>query len=214
MGPGLDAIQMRIVADGLEDNVKLKISDKGPTDFLVPESFTMKDIVAKIGSIAGRNPIGRLTLMCHGIGMMAEGEINADNGEVLRLPPGASKLVSRIYGGYGLIIGREGLNSLTVRDWTALKGRFTPTGLVVVCGCAAADSGPTYTTASGDILTGDGPALMKALSAATGASVVAAVRLQQLVMDWYLSTVDRGAFVGPTYLFKPDGTQTLNLASY
>jgi hypothetical protein len=214
MADDLSAIDMRVVADGLEEGIKLKISDRGPTDFLVPEDYSMKEIVTKIGSIAGRRPIRRLTLMCHGLGMLAEGDINPRNGEQMNLPAGASRLVSRIYGGYGLIIGDDLLNGLSVRDWAPLKGRFTATGLIVVCGCAAADSGPTHTTSRGKVMTGDGPALMKALSATTGASVVAAVQLQELAMDWYLGTVDRGPFVGPTYLFKPDGSQTLNLASY
>jgi hypothetical protein len=210
MAPGLDAIDMRVVDGSLD----LKVANSGPADLVVSAHATMKEIVAKIGSAAGRNPIARLTLMCHGFGMMAYGDTNSRTGEGLSLPGGGSKLVCRIYGGYGLELGSESLNLVTVGAWSSLKGRFTPNGLIVVFGCAAADTGPTYTLSDGKMLTGDGPALMKALSAATGVSVVAAVHLQNLVENWYLHTVDRGPFVGPTYLFRPDGTQTQNAASY
>lgn len=210
MVSGLDAIDMRVVDGSLD----LKVSNSGPADFVVPSNSTMKEIVAKIASAAGRNPIARLTLMCHGFGMMAYGDINSDTGEGLSLPRGGSKLVCRIYGGYGLELGKESLNLVTVYDWSSLKGKFTPNGLIVVYGCAAADIGPTYTDPNGKMLTGDGPALMKGLSAATGVSVVAAVHLQNLVQNWYLGTVDRGPFIGPTYLFRPDGTQIQNAASY
>lgn len=202
-----DPIEMRVV-DG---SLGRKIPDKGPADFLVPDSFSIKDIAAKIRTLAGANPIGRLTLVCHGFGMMAHGDMHGS--QRLSLPPGASKLVCRIYGGYGLELGKEGLDLRNVSDFAALKGSFSASGMIVVYGCAAADSGPTYSD-GGRTFTGDGPALRKALSSATGASVVAAVQLQTVVQNWYLGTVDRGPFLGATYLFTPDGSQTRNLASY
>jgi hypothetical protein len=207
---GPDAIDMRVV-DG---SLKLKISNTGPGDLVVSAAFTMKEIVAKIGAAAGRQRIGRLTLMCHGFAMMAHGDVNPDTGEKLRLPAGGSKLVCKVYGGYGLELGSEDLNLTTVSAWSAMKGRFSADGIIIIYGCAAADTGPTHTLSGGRVLTGDGPALMRALSAAAGVPVVAAIYLQNLDQNWYLGTVDRGEFVGPTYLFKPDGTQIQNVASY
>lgn len=67
-----DPIEMRVV-DG---SLGRKIPDKGPADFLVPDSFSIKDIAAKIRTLAGANPIGRLTLVCHGFGMMAHGDMH------------------------------------------------------------------------------------------------------------------------------------------
>jgi hypothetical protein len=55
---------------------------------------------------------------------------------------------------------------------------------------------------------------MRALAAATGASVRAPVRLQTVTQNWYLGIADRTAFVGPTYLFTPTGQQTLDAACY
>jgi len=200
-------IEMRVV-DG---SLGRRIPDKGPADFLVPGSFSIMDIAAQIPALAGANPIGKLTLVCHGFGIMAHGDMYRS--QSLSLPAGGSKLVCRVYGGYGLELGGEGLDLRNVNDFAALKGSFSSSGIIVVYGCAAADTGPTYNE-GGRTFTGDGPALMKALAAATGASVVAAVQLQTVVQNWYLGTVDRGPFLGATYLFTPDGRQTRNLASY
>lgn len=210
----VNPIDMRVLDSRLGD----KVSDRGSTDFVVPENYAINDVVAKIHGMAKEKPINRLTLICHGIGMMVYGDMYTKTGKTVVLPgitssdPSAS--VCKIYGGYGLELGKEGLSLENVDNFRGLKGSFSCTGVFVICGCAAADTGPTYTDPSGRTLTGDGPKLMRALAAATGASVIAAVRLQTAVQNWYARTADRAAFVGPTYLFTPDGRQTLNAASY
>jgi hypothetical protein len=205
------AVDVRV----LDSDVGSKIYDKGPTDFVVPNAYTIKDIATKIRALAGPNPIGRLTFICHGLGMMAYGDIYPKTGERLQLSNNANKLVCRVYGGYGLGLGKEVLNLTTINDLSLLKGNFAPNGLIVIFGCAAADMGPTHTPPGGTALTGDGPTLMKRLTAVTGVSVVAAVHLQDVVTpNFMLGAVDRQPFIGPTYLFKPDGSQTLNAASY
>jgi hypothetical protein len=198
----------------LDSSLGRKVSNMGPTDLVVLDSFTIRDIAAKILALARPNRIGRLTVICHGFAMMAYGDVYPKTGQRLSLPNPANKLVCRVYGGYGLELGKQGLDLGTVGDFSLLKGNFDPNGLIIICGCAAADTGPTHTVASGATLTGDGPALMKKLAVVTGAPVVAAVQLQTVVQNWYLGTADRGPFIGPTYLFKPDGSQTLNAASY
>ena len=208
-------IDVRVVDRGLFDpDPRRKPAGVGTADLVVPDSDSIKDIAAKICALARPNPIGRLTLICHGFGMMAYGDVYSKNGEGLNLPTPDGKLVCRIYGGYGLELGKESLNLGTVGDFSLLRGNFGPNGLIIIFGCAAADTGPTYTLPDGRTITGDGPALMKRLAAVTGVPVVAAVNLQAVIQSWYLNTVDRGPFIGPTYLFKSDGSQTLNAASY
>src|SRR5262249_10347910 len=98
-------------------------------------------------------------------------------------------------------------NASTFRQ---LRGRFSEDGVMEIFGCAAADTGPVLDST----LTGDGPTLMRTLAAATGAAVRAAIRLQQVTQNWYLKTADRGPFVGPTYLFKPNGQKIVETACY
>jgi len=111
--------------------------------------------------------------------------------------------VSRIYGGYGLEFGRDNVDLATVASFGRLRGRFTDGGMIVVFGCAAAERGPYL----GEQLSGDGPALMRALARFAGAPVRASDSLQDVPMNWYLGTADRGAWRGRTFVFLPDGRQ-------
>lgn len=213
----VDKINVRIV-DG---DLGAKVSDMGATDFVVPSTYRIKDAVAKIRALAGPNPIGRLTVICHGVGMLAHGDVNPGTGERLSLPNNSNKFVCRIYGGYGLDLGKDRLSLTNVMDFLPLKEKFDPGGVIIIYGCAAADTGPTHTIPLNDeyaslgmTFTGDGPALMKKLAAVTGVSVVAATELQTVMQNSLLRTADRMPFVGPTYRFTPDGSQTLNAASY
>lgn len=197
----------------LDGSLGSKVLDMRATDFVVPSTYSIKETATKIRALAGPNPISRLTLICHGVGMLAHGDTNPSTGERMRLPNSVYKLACRIYGGYGLDLGKDSLDLTNVVDFSPLKGTFGQSGLIVIFGCAAADTGPTHTVA-GSTFTGDGPALMKKLAEVTGVPVVAAIQLQTVIQNWYLGTADRGPFVGSTYLFKPDGSQTLNAASY
>lgn len=209
-------INMRVV-DG---DLAKKVYDAGPYDFVVPKTFTISDTVTRIRAAAGSNPILKLTLICHGIGVMTYGDIDVYSGRPVALPginrsdPGDPRQsICRIYGGYGLSLGAENLDLRNVCSFGGLRGHFSCDGVIIIFGCAAADTGPTVLR-DGSNLTGDGPLLMRILASHTGASVVAAVTLQNVDQNWYLGTADRRAFVGDTYRFTPDGRQIGNAASY
>jgi hypothetical protein len=177
-----------------------------PTDLVVPKTFSIEDVVAAIYDRAKGKQISRLTVICHGVGVMVYGDMETDSKKTVVLP-GSSKshpsaAVCKIYGGYGLNLGKGTLSITNAPTFGQLKGWFSDGAVFEICGCAAADTGPAVGT-----LTGDGPALMRALAAATGAAVRAPIRLQTVNQNWYLGTADRTAFAGPTFLFMPDGRQ-------
>ena len=83
---------------------------------------------------------------------------------------------------------------------------------VVVDVVASSEQNPDYQVSVGDL---------EAWEKAHGAIPANAILLVKTGFStrwpdaaWYLGTADRGPFIGPTYLFKPDGSQTLNTASY
>jgi hypothetical protein len=208
-------INMRVLDGELGD----KISDAGSHDFVVPNTFMINDVVVRIRARAGCNPINSLTLICHGIGIMVYGDRDVtETGRTVVLPgikrSDPSESICRVYGGYGLRLGKEDLGLKNVCSFAALRGHFSSNGVIIIFGCAAADTGPTLTYPDGSNLTGDGPKLMRILASHTGASVIAAARIQNAYQNWYLKTADRVAFNGDTYLFTPDGRQMRNAASY
>jgi len=216
-----DPINMRVVDSDLGD----KVHDAGPYDFVVPNTLMMKDVVAQIRGRAGCNPINSLTLICHGRNAFVygdtelEGDTEWTRGQTVVLPgrtrSDASESICRTYGGYGLVLGKEDLNLKSVCSFGGLRGAFRrdSKGVIIIFGCAAADTGPTYTDRSGQTLSGDGPRLMRTLASHTRASVIAAVTIQRAYQNWYLKTADRIAFNGDTYFFTLDGRQIRNPAA-
>lgn len=198
------AIQTR----AMDFRVAPKLADPQPQDVLVTKSMSVADAVTAILAKSGGQPLSRLTLISHGWGVLMEANISEEF-KVSVPTPGPSNVsraapnVSRIYGGYGLEFGRDNLDMGTVSAMGGLRGRFTDGGIIVVFGCAAADTGPNIS----DHMSGGGPALMKAISRFAGVPVRASDSLQEVPVNWYLGTADRGNFVGRTFLFKPDGQQ-------
>jgi len=198
------AIQLR----AMDAEVGKKIHDRQPQDVFVTKSMSVSDAVGEILARTAGQQISRLTIIAHGIGVMMEANI-PDGFNVSVPTPGPSNVsraapnVSRIYGGYGIAFGRDELTLATVAAFGRLNGRFTNGGIIVLFGCAAADTGPYL----GERMSGDGPALMKAIARYAGAPVRASDSLQDVSINWYLGTADRGAWVGRTFLFMPDGRQ-------
>jgi hypothetical protein len=209
------AIQMR----AMDHRVAEKLFDRQPWDVLVGGSMSVAGAVGAILSNLGSRKLSRLTLICHGYGALVEGNV-APGYSASVMPPGPPNFTppaanySKIYGGYGLEFGNDDLTLGTVAPFGRLKGAFTDGGLIVVFGCAAAERGPFL----GEKLSGDGPALMKAMARLAGAPVRAADSLQVVSTNFYLGTADRGAWSGRTLLFQPDGRQvdesTLGMSVY
>jgi len=211
----VDAIQVR----AMDFRVAPRLADQQPQDVIVAESMSVADAVSAILARSVHYVISRLTLISHGYGTLIEGNAAPAHSMSVELPGPANvsrapARVSRIYGGYGLEFGHDDLNSASVATFGRLRGRFTDGAILVVFGCAAGDKGP----AINDSLTGDGPALMKALARQTGVPVRASDKLQDVPVNWYLGTADRGGWVGRTILFTPDGRQVdesaLNMSVY
>lgn len=198
------AIQTR----AMDYRVADKLADPQAQDVFVTKSMSVSDAVSAILAKSGGKPLSRLTLISHGYGVLME-ENASEEYKVSIATPGPSNVsraappVSRIFGGYGLEFGRDNLDMGTVSALGALRGHFTDGGIIVVFGCAAADTGPNIS----DHMSGGGPALMKSISKFAGVPVRASDSLQEVPVNWYLGTADRGTFVGRTFLFKPDGSQ-------
>jgi hypothetical protein len=202
------AIQIR----ALDTRVASKLTNREPADVIVTERITVADAVTAILRNLGVNQLSRLTLIMHGFGVLMEGNRAPDFRLSVPLPNqlNVSRPVAnfcKIYGGYGLEFGRDQLSLGTVAPFARLKGKFTSGGLLVIFGCAAADSGPDLGTIKGERLSGNGPQLLRQLALLTGAPVRAADSLQQVTTNWMMGSADRGPWTGRTFLFMPDGRQ-------
>lgn len=198
------AIQMR----AMDFRVASKLTDQQPQDVIVTESMSVADAVSAILSKCASQPLSRLTLISHGYGVLMEANVSPEYKASVPTPgpanvSRAAPNVSRIYGGYGLEFGRDDLDMTTVATFGRLRGHFTDGAIIVVFGCAAADTGPSL----GRHLSGNGPSLMRAIAGYAGVPVRASDVLQEVPANWYLGTADRGAWAGRTFLFYPDGRQ-------
>jgi len=197
----------------LDADVAPKLANREPWDVIVTEKMTAADAVSAILANLGPNKLSRLTLIVHGVGVLMEGNRAAGHDMSVPLPnqlnvSRAPRNFSKIYGGYGLLVGKDILSLETCAPFQRLNGKFTDGALLVIFGCAAADTGPNLgTTFKGARLSGDGPGLMQTLARLSGAPVRAADSLQQVPVNWMLGTADRGPWTGRTFLFMPDGRQ-------
>ena len=115
---------------------------------------------------------------------------------------------SRVVGGFGLVLGTEGLSLLNVTRTTAWKGLIDR---MVLFACAPADTGPGNKSTSGD-----GLRLCGELALWTGAEVIAARDTQYYNPSEIVhyrrgrtvkNTIDFGAWEGPVYRFDPHSGQ-------
>lgn len=198
------SVTIRVLDDIREDATSppLQLSHMTPSDFVIPKSYGVEQTVAAILDRAKGRRIDLLTIICHGVGTLVHGDVEAATGKPVQFP-GASRstiqtAVCRVYGGYGLWLGKEMLTPANVSTFGQLRGWFTDKGLIQIHGCAAADTGPDTAT-----LSGDGPKLMRTLAAVTGASVRAPIQLQRVNVD--MLGIARAEYTGPTYLFTATG---------
>jgi hypothetical protein len=192
----------------MDTGVAKRLYNMLPQDVIVTDKMSVADAVGAILTSSMSTPMNRLTILCHGYAEIIEGDTAPSYNASVQIPkPGSSltsvapKTYSRIYGGYGLSFGRDDVSMTTVPAFGRLRGHFTEGAIIVVFGCAAADRGP-YLNAR---LTGDGPALMKAIASYTGVPVRASDSLQEVPVDMFSGAADRGAWAGRTFLFTPDG---------
>ena len=202
-------VQVRAMDVRLDDHHAIrKLTDQEPQDVIVTEGMTVADAIRAILSKIGTSTMSRLTILSHGFNTLVEGNEVPDLDVSVQFPgpknvSRAGAPISRVYGGYGLEFGSDQLNMTTVAPFAWLNGRFTEGGIIVLFGCAAADTGPYVS----DTLSGDGPGLMKAIARLAGVPVRASDKFQDVPINWYLGTADRGPWAGRTFLFYPDGRQ-------
>src|ERR1700757_1473921 len=158
----MGAIQIR----AMDTRVCKKLNNQEPGDVLVTGNMTVADAVTAILSKLGCNQLSRLTLIMHGFGVLMHGNSAPEYNVSVPFPDqlNASRAeapICRIYGGYGLEFGSDELSLQTVCAFGRLRNKFTSGGLLVIFGCAAADTGPDLGTINGSRLTGDGPVLMR-----------------------------------------------------
>jgi hypothetical protein len=143
-----------------------------------------------------RRRLARLHVLCHGF------EVNWDLGSGMCVPAA--------HGGFGLQLGREGLNLFNVGLTASWKGLVE---LIVVFACAPAD---TYEANRGTW--GDGRRFCGELALWSGARVIAA-RDTQRYTYWPDGSqpIDFGAWEGPVYEFSgtnPEGARVLDPSPY
>ena len=196
----------------LDGDLGQKLPEMKQYDFVIPKTFSIENTVMAIyDGLKGRK-VSRMTLICHGAGEMTHGELAVRTGATVVLPGTRSHYaneVCKIYGGYGLFLGKDQLTLENYHPFWQLNSCFTDKAVLEICGCAAADVGPTVGGISGD-----GRRLMSKLASVTGISVRAPLLLQRVEQNWYLGIADRTAFVGPTYLFDPSGNCKEDTACY
>ncbi len=109
-------------------------------------------------------------------------------------------------GGHGLQLSQDGVYVSNVDRFNAINGKAE---WIFIHACSAADVDPTVPKEEGD-----GQELCRHLAVASGAKVIAAVRLQyytdEFVSKWnpfnWKREIYMGGFEGPIYGFFPDGT--------
>jgi len=129
------------------------------------------------GDARGHGGIGELHIMCHGY----EGVVGVN-------------MQSQVRGGFGLELGREGLDLGNANLMSALAGQCQ---IITIHACSTADSVPGVS---------NGRQLCREIAVYTGAEVIAATRTQEYT--YYLNgngRIDFGAWEGPVFRFSPNG---------
>jgi hypothetical protein len=130
------------------------------------------------GDARGHGGIGELHIMCHGLE-----DIVAVNNQ------------SQVRGGFGLELGREGVDLSNVAVFSALAGLVQ---IITIHACATADTVPGVS---------NGRQLCREIAARTRAEVIAATRTQEYT--YYTDgsgRIDFGGWEGPVFRFSPDGS--------
>ena len=110
----------------------------------------------------------------------------------------AVNLQSQQRGGFGLDLGREGLDLSNVNVMRWLRDRVQ---IITIHACATADTAPGNAGTSGD-----GRQLCREIAAHTNAEVIAGVQTQYYNPSGAGGRIDFGDWEGPVYRFSPDGT--------
>lgn len=98
-------------------------------------------------------------------------------------------------GGFGVSLGRDGLDSDNVGDWEKIKGMCK---YIVFNSCAMAD-------VTGSDITTDGKFLCATLAYYTNSIIIASDTIQQYEWSSDGSPLDLGAWEGTVFYFRPDG---------
>ncbi|WP_425228227.1 hypothetical protein [Sphingomonas sp.] len=149
-----------------------------------------KDKIANIVSwvqayAASQGGLDELIVMCHG------GEAHWDMEHQMS--------VARTSGGWGLQLGKRGLdlrNVALVRAWRNPKPLI---GKIIIYACAAADTGKGN---AGTV--GDGRRFMGEMALYSGATVIASSATQMFSRSMFLNRINFGEWEGPVFSFSPD----------
>jgi hypothetical protein len=152
---------------------KLRVMEYDSLDFVL-------NWVNNYASSAGG--LDRLLILAHGFSSGFDSESAAQ---------------SQIAGGFGIGLGKDGLNRHNVYKMNRLAGKVKS---IVIYSCAAAETAPGM-----EGQRGDGKRLMSEIAAFSGADVFASDETQ-LYYAWGASrTIDFGAWEGTVYQFDPSG---------
>lgn len=166
--------------------------------YYVDGSVPIASMLAWIDAYAkSQGGLNNLYVMCHGY----EGNYDLSD----------QSCVTTVSGGYGLLLGTEGLLLNNVSQTQVLNGDI---GVITIFACATAD------TASYNVGTrGDGMRFCGEMAMLTGAYVIAATQTQFYAVDqsfwqWLWGnpgTIDFGNWEGPVYQFNPDGSAPIQI---
>lgn len=177
----------------LADRLGTRMRASPAKNITIKEGTTVVAIVALIAATAKGVKVNRLSLLAHGFSVNWSGGTSSTAGFT------AGMTYSKQGGGYGLEMGTE-ITLHNVARFVALKPYLAPDAVIDIYACFAADVSPDIPPR----LLGDGESLMRALAAATGATVRASRAAHNFINGG--SWVDVGTFDGPVLQFKPDGS--------
>lgn len=101
-------------------------------------------------------------------------------------------------GGYGIRLGKEGINDYYVYMWNVLKGKIDT---IVLYSCGAANKADHVSWDGG----GDGADLCSQLAFYSGANVIASTATQYYERSWWDDEIDLGDWEGMVLMYDPRG---------
>jgi hypothetical protein len=70
----------------LDGDLGGKLPSMKPTDFVVPKSYTLESTVAAVYDRVKGKRLARLTIICHGQGVLVHGDLEVGSGKTVVLP--------------------------------------------------------------------------------------------------------------------------------
>jgi len=202
----IDVLDTRLTDEGVEWYCEWTRGGDQNRRILVDGNHPLDLFLQTVQTRVGNNKLGVLSILAHGFGHYEYKDPQ-------------KKIKKAIHPGFGVEFGSENIVMETVDRFKALNGLFSNSGVgIKVMGCGVAAQYRFRVAPNGAYDQGFGKDLCKKLAAVTGASVMAADALQDVVIDtnpqtyrWgndvqtIKSCARFGNWKGQVWTFSPEG---------